>query len=327
MKSFLPMRRAAISAFIGSAWLLGQPAAALAQSDPAFTYGKAEDAKDPKKATWKASAQAGLLLATGNANSLTFSAGGSASRVDLKNKIALDVEGRFGQTTAYMAAPGLIANPVSGNLMLRGPADLVSTTAVSTQYWGVKLRYDRFFSKNNLGYILGQAMGDEPAGKRVFGGGQIGYSRQLYKSDRNELLAELGYDFSFVVFAKDDAVPHEIFIHSLRAFLGYNLTLSKDTALNTGLEGLFNLNTFNSPNDQAESVSRGVFEDTRINFKTALTTTIYKKLSFRFSFKLRFDNVPAPRPAPAGTEFVGQFAPLAEKLDTLSEAALVVNFL
>ena len=174
---------------------------------------------------------------------------------------------------------------------------------------------------------MGQAMGDEPAGKRVFGGGQIGYSRQLYKSDRNELLAELGYDFSFVVFAKDDAVPHEIFIHSLRAFLGYNLTLSKDTALNTGLEGLFNLNTFNSPNDQAESVSRGVFEDTRINFKTALTTTIYKRLSFRFSFKLRFDNVPAPRPAPAGTEFVGQFAPLAEKLDTLSEAALVVNFL
>ena len=78
-----------------------------------------------------------------------------------------------------MPAAGLGADPSPdpgkfGKPMITKAGGLVSTTAVSTQYWGVKLRYDRFFSKNNLGYILGQAMGDDPAGKRVFGGGQIG---------------------------------------------------------------------------------------------------------------------------------------------------------
>lgn len=322
MKSFLPMRRAALVAFGGSAaLLLGLSTPALAQSDPAFTYGKVEDAPEVKKAVWKASAQAGLLLATGNSNSLTVSGGGSVSRVDARNKLALDVEARFGQTTTLGPRAGL--TPLAdGNVPIASYDDIVSNTAISTQYWGVKLRYDRFFSKNNLGYIVGQAMGDDPAGKHVFGGGQIGYSRQLYKSERNELLAELGYDFTFVVFTKADTSA--VYIHSLRAFLGYNLTLSKDTAINTGIEGLFNLNTYASPGFPDPITP---FQDARVNFKTALNTRLHKNVSFRFSFKVRFDNVPAPRAAIPGADFVGGFTPLAETVDTLSEAALIVNFL
>ena len=68
-------------------------------------------------------------------------------------------------------------------------------------------------------------MGDEPAGKRLFGGAQIGYSRQVVKTDRNELLAELGYDFTFVQFANPPTGgPDQLLIHSLRGFLGYGLT-------------------------------------------------------------------------------------------------------
>ncbi len=64
-----------------------------------------------------------------------------------------------------------------------------------------------------------------------------------------------------------------------------------------------------------------------VNFKTALNTRLHKNVSFRFSFKVRFDNVPAPRAAIPGADFVGGFTPLAETVDTLSEAALIVNFL
>jgi len=322
MKSFLPMRVATITCAAGL--LLGSPTAAVAQADPKFEYGEPVEIK---KAVWKASAQAGLLLATGNSNSLTVSAGGSISRTDQWNKIALDVEGRFGRTTTFSAAPNL---PMMGGMpVISSYDDIATTTAVSTQYWGVKLRYDRFFSKNNLGYLVAQAMGDDPAGKHVFGGGQIGYSRQLYKNDRNEFLAEVGYDFTFVDFtAPPERDP--IFIHSLRAYLAYNLTLSKDTSVNTGLEGLFNLNNFRAPGfpDQVTP-----FQDVRLNFKTALNTKLHKNVSFRFSFKLRFDNVPAPRPPIAGAIYatdpitMQQFTPLAEKVDTLSEAALIVNFL
>lgn len=328
MKRVLPRRM--VAAFWSTVWSVGllliNPTESQAQSDPTFVYGKAETVK---KAVWKVSAQAGLLLSTGNSNALTVSGAGSASRVDAKNKLALDVDFRYGQTTTFAAAPNLPVDPMTKMPIISSYADIATATAISTQYWGVKLRYDRFFSPNNLGYVVGQVMGDEPAGKRVFGGGQIGYSRQLYKSDRNELLAEVGYDLTFVFFAAPDAMPSQIMLHSLRAFLGYNLTLSKDTAINTGVEGLFNLNSLTSPGFKDEITP---FQDTRVNFKTALTTTVYKKLSFRFSFKLRFDNVPAPRAPIAGTTYgTGAdglpFVPVAEKVDTLSEAALVVNFL
>ena len=63
--------------------------------------------------------------------------------------------------------------------------------------WFTKGRYNRFFTANNSGYVSAQAAGDEVAGKSCYGGGQIGYSRQVYKSNMHLLVAELGYDFSY----------------------------------------------------------------------------------------------------------------------------------
>ena len=283
--------------------------------EPKFQFDKAEKLE---KTLWKASAQAGLLLATGNANALTVSAGGSLLRNDGKNKFALDVDGRFGRVTTYAA------NDVNGNQKIDSYDEIKTDTKVNTQFWAVKLRYDRFFSANNLGYVSAQVMGDEPAGKRLFGCAQIGYSRQVVKTDRNELLAELGYDFTFVQFANPPTGgPDQLLIHSLRGFLGYGLTLSKDTALSAALEGLFNLNSLNAPG-YADPV--GAFGDIRVNFKTALTTKLHKNISFRFAFTTRFDNVPAPRNA-LSLPYTDGFVPLAEKVDTLSEASLIVNFL
>lgn len=297
---------------VGLAWV----PSALAQ-DTKFVF-TPPPAEEPPKAIWKASAQAGLILATGNANTLTVSGGAAVSRVDPKNKVALDVNAAYGSATNYVADDLNADGKLDEN-------EIKSTTLPNTKLWNIKLRYDRFFSKNNLGYLSALVGGNEPAGKLVFGGAQLGYSRQLLKSERHEILAELGYDFTFEFYPGDPSPsPDRLMIHSLRVFLGHNLTLTKDTGLVTGLEGLFNVNPLVAPGF-AEEISP--FRDARVNFKTALSTTIYKNLSFRFSFTARFDNVPAPRPAPAGFKFADGYQPLAEKLDTLSEAALVVNFL
>lgn len=286
--------------------------------DPKFAFAAAPTEGQAQSAVWKASAQAGLMLATGNANSLTISGGASASRTDAHNKLALDASAAYGSATTY------VANDLNGDKLLAA-SEIESSTQTSTKQWNVKLRYDRFFSTNNLGYVAAQVGGNEPAGKFVYGGAQAGYSRQLVKTARNELLAELGYDFTFEFYAgSPPPSPDRLLIHSLRVFVGHSLTLTKDTGLVTGIEGLFNLNPLVAPGFADEI---GPFRDTRVNFKTALSTTIYQNLSFRFSFAARFDNVPAPRPAPAGFAYVDGFQPLAQKLDTLSEAALVVNFL
>ena len=67
----------------------------------------------------------------------------------------------------------------------------------TTNNWQTKARYDRFFTANNAGYASGQAAADRIAGKSFAGGGQIGYSRQLYKSDVHLCVSELGYDYSY----------------------------------------------------------------------------------------------------------------------------------
>ena len=138
--------------------------------DPKFVYGT--PAPNIEKAVWKASAQAGLILATGNANNLTLSGGAALSRVDSRNKIALDVNAAYGRATNY------IANDKNGDQLLSGPDEIDTSTQTNSKMWNVKVRYDRFFSKNNLGYVSVLVAGNEPAGKLVYGGAQAGYSRQ-----------------------------------------------------------------------------------------------------------------------------------------------------
>ena len=53
---------------------------AAAQTDPKFEYGKAEEVKAVE---WKVSAQAGLILTTGNSRTTTGSIGGAADAAEL----------------------------------------------------------------------------------------------------------------------------------------------------------------------------------------------------------------------------------------------------
>ena len=313
---------------LATAWLLLDGTAALAQASPKFEHIKKSDSDKP---VWKSSASAGFLLATGNANSYTINGGGSVARVDPKNKIALDVNVAFGQATTpvYVELDGM-KDATSDD-------EISSETKPTTRLWSTKLRYDRFFSPNNAGFLSVLFGGNELAGKPFFGNVQLGYARNLYKSDRNEIFVEAGYDFSYEYYFYPHLVEEELEkaraagkmdpitdlkIHSLRLFFGHNLKLTEDTGLFTGLEALFNLNPLTVP----VFGEQGPFRDTRINFKTALNTKLYKSFSFRFSFTALFDNLPAPRALP-GITLGNGYLPASQKLDTLSEAALVVTFL
>jgi hypothetical protein len=292
---------------------LGRYAAA---ADPKFEFGKVEEVKlpDPKKRDiWKASAQLGLILNTGNSNNVSFAAGGNGSwRRDI-HRLTLDVNGAYAQATI------LQANDVNGNGVLDDESEIGRVEQRSTALWNTKLRYDVFFTKNNLAYISGFAWGNEPAGKRVVAGTQAGYARQLYKSEVHALLAEAGYDFSYESLTAPNTPDFNI--HSLRLFVSYGLSISTAVVLNAELEYLGNLNPFRGPYNADVSA----FEDSRIYAKTGLTAKLYKWISFRFGFIVRYDNVPAPRPA-LGVPYAMGFIPPAEKVDTITDASLVVTY-
>lgn len=290
---------------------------ALAQTTPKFDYGAAPaEIKTPRE--WKAAVQAGLILNNGNAENIAFSASGTASVFDGKNKGTLDVGGSYAQSTI------IVANDRDMDGVISSKDEELRKRSTTAAMWNVKLRYDRFFTPNNTLYLAMQALGNEPAGKRVVVSGQAGYQRQLYKNDMHLVRLEAGYDFSFersTLYHKMPKSIPDLFIHSLRLYLGYDLTFSKDSTLKLYGEVLCNLNPEDGPHGNIRP-----FEDTRVNFGLALITKLWQRLNFRFGVTARYDNAPQARPA-IDLPYAPGYTPLAEKLDTVVDASLVFTFL
>ncbi len=282
--------------------------------DPKFSHTSEEDLaelkKQAKKPEWKAGALAGMILTTGNARTTTLSAGAKASRKAGNNKFQLEVGGAFARSSLF------IANDANGN----GGIDeteyerLSQTTARLLEG---KARYGRFLSSSDALYLSGQGLTNEPAGKEFLGGGQVGYSRTAFKNDKHNLVVEAGYDYSYENPVAGDGFGN----HSLRAFAGYESKLTKDTGLDASVEGLFNVNELDTPTGPADR-----FEDARVNTQLSLTTKLFSDISFRFGFGAKYDNVPSPLPSFA-TPFEDGYVPEAQKLDTKTEATLIINFL
>ncbi len=288
---------------IAVAILAGTAGTASAQT---FSFGKAEEVKDVATTDWQGTAEGGLVITTGNSRTTTLTAGGKLVRLAEKNKF----QGEAG--IAYSRARLLIAQDVDmdGDIS-RTELDYVSTTSANT--WFGKLRYDRFLTEKNSLYIAALASRDVPAGKELVGGGQVGYSRQLFKDAKHEMLAEVGYDLSY----EDLAVGDPVIIHSARVFAGYTGTLTADTGLTASVEALANVNTLATLPDEAAPL-----EDTRINGALALTTKLAKVVSFQFSFAVKFDNQPSPL-APFPVPYEAGFTPVAYRTDTLTKASLI----
>ncbi|HJX64550.1 MAG TPA: large conductance mechanosensitive channel protein MscL, partial [Polyangia bacterium] len=145
---------------------------------------------------WKAQGKGGFMLTSGNSQATNATFGVNASRKQGNNKLALEGGLAYGKSNNLVPQKGPDpANP-TGSVV----TGYDRPTVVSANNWAAKVRYDRFLTENNSLYVSGQAAGDKVAGKKFFGGGQAGYSRQLLKDSMNLVVAELGYDFSYLVF-------------------------------------------------------------------------------------------------------------------------------
>ncbi|HEX8954180.1 MAG TPA: DUF481 domain-containing protein [Polyangia bacterium] len=286
-------------------------AAGSAHADePKFVYGKQDDTKG--KVIWKAAVNAGLVLNTGNANSVAFTAGGMASMLDGKNKLQLDVIGTYARATAIS---GVDAN-MNGAI---DPGEVQHTTTTSAALWNVKLRYDRFLTANNSLYATGFVGGNEPAGIRLAGGAQVGYSRQIVKTDMHLVVAEIGYDYTY----QNNVTGPDLNIHSARVFAGYTLTLNANVGVLLGLEVLCNLNSLPG---YTPGTTVDPFGNTRVNGAAALNAKIWKNIAFQVSFLARYTTDPALLPA-FKIPFAAGFFPRAESLDTVTSLSLVVTLL
>jgi hypothetical protein len=200
--------------------------------DPAFGFEKPPG----KPVDWKVQAKAGGMLTTGNAQSKVITAALDASRQSGENKISLNGTVAYGTSNNTFVPVPSAGDPT----MVDG---LARTSTTSTNEWKARGRYDRFLTPNNSAYGAGLIGANKVAGKRLYGGGQVGYSRQLVKNERHTLVAELGYDFSYESYVP---VPGKsldgVSIHSARVFAGELWSLSKDTGINVSAEALFNLN-------------------------------------------------------------------------------------
>jgi hypothetical protein len=278
----------------------------------------APEVPPPPPAEWKAQSKGGLLITSGNAQSKNFTFGLNASRKEGNNKLALEGGLAYGTTNA---------------LIVRQDSSIDREQIVSTNNWAAKGRYDRFITENNIAFASGQGAADKIAGKTFFGGGQLGYSRQLLKDQWNIVVAELGYDFSYERYVQPaDKVLDPVSIHSARVFVGETLSLTKETGVTASVEALFNLNKEGKAiNVKDNTPGVDAFKDTRVNAKVGLTTNLWRSLSFGFSFTLKYDQNPSQRPVPktAPAGFTFQYPNdlyFADKTDTYTEATLIYTF-
>ena len=309
--------------------LLLLAAPAFAQANPTFTYGKPEEIKagapEPPPVEWKAQAKGGMAFTTGNSQTTNGLLAVAVSRKANGNRFAFDAGMAYGTTNVVVAQ----FTPPDMTMI----TDLERREVTSTNNWVTKARYDRFFTTNNSAYASALAGADPVAGKSFAGGGQIGYSRQLVKSEVNLLVSEIGYDYSYERYVDQPGRTLDpVNIHSARLFVGEMMKVSPTSGATASVEALFNLNRESKALDAGNGMPGvGAFKDTRLVGKLGLTTTILARLSVALGFTLRYDQNPAPRPvpsgSPAGAAYAAGFRPFSDKVDTLAEATLIYTFI
>lgn len=273
---------------------------------------KATERPKVSKSVTLASGNLGLLVTSGNSNVTTVTGGAFISWKNPNNRVTFD------GSLAYARQHVLTATDANGDGLIQ-KEEIRSESKAGAQNWYLKPRYDRYLTDTDSVYVAASAGSDVLAGKQFLGGGQLGYSRVVYSSDPHEIIAELGYDFTHERY--QEPADSSLNVHSARAFGGYRLKLADDIFVQSAVEVLSNLFPEGTPTGD---VSR--FTDTRVNWKNLLSAKVWRNISGRFTFTARYDNVPAPRPEFDLPYAAGVVVP-ADKLDTQTELAVVVNFL
>ena len=280
--------------------------------DPKFVYAKkADEMKDvkPDVVEWKATAEAGAVFTTGNSENTNVTAGIKASRKEGDNKLQIEASAAYAKSSVRGGVD------MNGNGTIDDSTEIVTVETLTAETLASKVRYDRFLTDANSLYVAAFANRDLPAGKLSVFGGQLGYSRQLYKTKTAETLGEVGYDFSREHLVGGSALQ----IHSARLFVGHHAALTEGTVVDASLELLTNLNSLNLPTHQDGSA----FQDTRVNGKLAISAKIGANLAFQASLEAHYDH----RPAPLNIKNLAPgFVPAAEPLDTIMKAQLIYTF-
>lgn len=299
---------------------LGAPA--FAQGNPAFAYEKPPAEMKPV-VEWNAQVKGALVLTGGNSQATNGALSVTTSRRAGDNKLGIEGMAAYGTANVRQFVPGNTGVAT----LVDGDADIVRNEVDSTNLILGKGRYDRFLTQNNAAYLQANIGRDKIAGKKLFGGSQAGYSRQLLKNDTHELLGEFGYDFTYESYYGDS---QGVSIHSARIFLGESLKVSDDTGLYANAEALFNLNEEGSALDASVNTYKegvGPFKDTRVNAKAGLTTKLWKNLSFGFGLTMRYDQNPAPLNATFPPAAAGAYRAFANEVDFIADASLIVTLL
>src|SRR5260221_10251607 len=127
--------------------------------DPKFEYGKADEVKDVKEVEWTAAAEGGLVLTTGNAETISASGGFKASRKSGDNKLALEASGTYSKSGVR------VLDDKNGNGVIDDPTEIKTVETVTSETLASKLRYDRFLTDANSLFVAALAARDVPAGK------------------------------------------------------------------------------------------------------------------------------------------------------------------
>ncbi len=281
--------------------------------------------KPPEKPAveWKVQAKGGFLLTSGNSQTGSGILTLDSSRQSGQNKLSLNGGAAYGRSRVLVP----ITDPSGASTVGLG-----RDARTTTNEWKTRGRYDRFVTPNNAAYAMAQIGADRIAGKRLYGGGQLGYSRQLLKNEQHTLVVELGYDFSYESYVPSPGKTiGGVSIHSARLFAGELFSLTKETGFSGSFEAMFNLNKEDALNaNDLTGSSKGVdaFKDTRLVGKLGINTILRKRLSMAIGFTIKYDQNPAPWPLPSGAPpFEANFLPFADKVDTLTEATLIYTFL
>ena len=285
-------------------------AAMPAYADPKFEFGKAEEVEKVKDTEVNASAEVGLVFTTGNSETTTISAGMKASRKQKNNK--LSVEG----SATYARAGQRVLFDQNGNGMIDNDTEITTERQVTAESYAGKIRYDRFLTKYNSLFVAALIGRDLPAGRELVLGAQLGYSRQLYKTEKAEAVGEAGLDYS----NENLVIGESVKIISGRAFVGYKAEMTEGTNFETSGELLVNLNDEGTLPTGADG---DIARDFRLNFKASVSSKIGKNLAFQSSIEARYDN----RPGPLNLKNLAMgFVPEASGLDTIMKASLIYTF-
>jgi hypothetical protein len=300
---------------------LGGVAVAQTSAAPSFTSNEAPK-EEAKETGWKVEAKAGVIWLAGNADSTSISAGLAVTRDAVMQRYSLQAAYAFAQSKMLVIPPGA-AIPFH----ITSLDQLEEQSSLTARLWNVTPRFDQWLIRRNAQwdtslYVMGNIASDYAAGKRLFGGGQVGVSTLLLKSGGHSVVGEVGYDFTYLEPYRTESYA----IHSIRTALAYRWELSKATKFNAGVEYLINFNKESgAPNDDpSEPNDVPAFQDHRLNFVVGLTTQVYERLSLSLSWTGHFDAKPQLATTPPN---VVQDSPVfLRKFDSITQVSFVYTF-